>query len=43
MVSLTVTDFFAAAGVYSEYVPQITCGQASSGGTTDFPVFVGEL
>ena len=24
-------------------MPQITCGQASSGGTTDFPVFVGEL
>jgi len=35
--------FFAASGVYSEFVPQITCGQASSAVLADFPVFVGEL
>jgi glucan 1,3-beta-glucosidase len=31
----------AAAGVYGNIIPEITCGQASSA-QTDFPVFVGE-
>jgi glucan 1,3-beta-glucosidase len=30
----------AAAGVYGNIIPEITCGQASSA-QTDFPVFVG--
>lgn len=34
--------FFAAAGVYSEYVSQITCGQAQAS-VISFPVFVGEF
>ncbi|KAK8844011.1 hypothetical protein IAR55_006804 [Kwoniella newhampshirensis] len=34
--------FFAASGVYSQFVSDITCGQASAAATS-FPVFVGEF
>ncbi|KAI5452871.1 hypothetical protein NCC49_006410 [Naganishia albida] len=35
--------FFAAAGVYANFVPEITCGQASAIKPDDFPVFIGEF